>query len=256
MAQSLPKIFSERIHVDVFRGHLDRMISVIPGTSFCLTGENPVGCLVTGTVESIVLHEGLQYIHGVAVLLYPVTADTPGYLGEDMTGQVRNRYPGENEKPCVIGKGGEVCLTPLLIPAYKLIAGGRLPGSGSKEKTRQKAIIAVSNQIPHILPHGRAMPKIVIARQKIGEQGMIIGCGLYGCNYQRNKAAQRTAYCFAGMGDRLRRWFSRPVRRGTLTGWQLDIAFPFKLEQQASTRHILELVPVCSYPVPCSTQFP
>lgn len=218
MAQSAPEIFDQRIHIDVFRGHLDRMISVIAGTSLCLTGQNPVGCLVTGAAESLCVYECLQYVHGVAVFFYPVTTDTPGYPGEDMTGQVRNRDPRQNEEPCVIRKVGELSLTALLIPADKPIAGGGLPGRGAKKEARYGAMMVVINEISHILAHGGSMPQIVILRQKRGEEPMIIGCGLYRRNGERNKASQRIAYLFGSMRRRERGGFAKPVPRGALTG--------------------------------------
>jgi hypothetical protein len=115
---------------------------------------------------------------------------------------VRNPYPGQDEEPGVIGKGGEIRFTDGAIPAYKAISRGRFPGRGAKEQARQRAIMAVTNQILHILAHGRAMSQIVILRQKSAEEPMIIRGGLYGRNGQGNKASQRTAYCFASMRRR------------------------------------------------------
>jgi hypothetical protein len=103
-----------------------------------------------------------------------------------MTGRAGNANPGPNKEPRVIGKGGEIDFAYVAIPAYRPIAGG-LPGRGAKKWTCCRAINAVTDQIPHILSHGSAMPQIVIMSQKTGEERMIIGCGLCRRNFQKNK---------------------------------------------------------------------
>jgi hypothetical protein len=45
---------------------------------------NPIGRLVTGAAESVLLHEGLQQVNGVAVARLPVRVDSSSDLRKDM----------------------------------------------------------------------------------------------------------------------------------------------------------------------------
>ena len=49
----------------------------VAAASPSLTDIDPVGCLVTGTLEAIPFHEGFQQINWMPVFLHPVTIDTP-----------------------------------------------------------------------------------------------------------------------------------------------------------------------------------
>jgi len=70
------------------------MIAVVAGAAFGLTGENPVCRLVTDTPEQGSVDKGLQQIDRMSVLFLPVVADAADNPGEDVTGQMRNPYPG------------------------------------------------------------------------------------------------------------------------------------------------------------------
>jgi hypothetical protein len=77
------------IKVNVLYGSMNLMVSVAfalarpPGG---LAHMNPVGRLVTGAAESVLLHEGLQQVNGMAVARLPVCVDASSDLRKDMAG--------------------------------------------------------------------------------------------------------------------------------------------------------------------------
>ena len=56
-------------------------------------------------LEAAAIDEGLQAIEGVAMLRDPIGLDSPRDPREDMTGQVRNPDPGQDEKSGVVNVG-------------------------------------------------------------------------------------------------------------------------------------------------------
>jgi len=51
---------------------------IAAAVSFDLTNVDPVGSLVTDTMETLFLYKGFQHIDGMTVSFYPVFSDTLG----------------------------------------------------------------------------------------------------------------------------------------------------------------------------------
>src|SRR5262249_37190878 len=106
---------------------------------------DPVGRLIAGAAESVLLHEGLQQMKAMAVTSLPVPIDPSGDLGKEMTGQVWHDHGRQDEKSAVVGDERQA-LGPLLgRPTDPPITRGALPGGGPKKQARQIRARATAN---------------------------------------------------------------------------------------------------------------
>jgi hypothetical protein len=78
---------------------MNRIITV-PMILACSSGGlahvNPVGGLVAGAVESVLLDEALQQVNRMAVASLPVRLNPARNLRKHMARQVPHLYPGQN----------------------------------------------------------------------------------------------------------------------------------------------------------------
>jgi hypothetical protein len=82
----LPHIDSQGIEVDLLEGSIDPVVTILAGSSRGSTDMNPVGRLVTGAPESVLLHESFQQLKAMAVTPLPISIDAVGNLSQDMAG--------------------------------------------------------------------------------------------------------------------------------------------------------------------------
>ena len=64
---------------------------------------NPIGRLVACAGEAFGIHKGLQIINRMIIEFLPVHTDSAGHLPENMTGQVGDLYPRQDQEPCIAG---------------------------------------------------------------------------------------------------------------------------------------------------------
>src|SRR5271169_4180654 len=107
---------------------------------------NPVGCLVAGAGEAILLHEGLQQVQGMAVASLPVSVEAAGDLGKDMAGQGSNVDPGQNQESAVVGDKVQALRALSGRPANPPISRSALPGGRAEEQTSQGLGATTANQ--------------------------------------------------------------------------------------------------------------
>ena len=69
------------------------MALILARASGCLAHMDPVGGLVAGAPESVLLHEGLQQMQAMALAMLPVGIDPPGNVSKNMARQMRNPNP-------------------------------------------------------------------------------------------------------------------------------------------------------------------
>ena len=121
-------MFCQWIQVNILYGSFDGVISVIAGTAFGLPGESPVGGLVADASVPGAIDKGFEQINRVAVLYLPVRTDPFCNLGQDMTGQMGNPYPGKDQKTGVIGEVAKIFPAHLAVPTDKVVARSAFPG--------------------------------------------------------------------------------------------------------------------------------
>ena len=126
---------------------------------------HPVGRLVTGAPEPVLLHEGLQHVKGMAVALLPVGGDSLSDLPENMAGQMSRLEPTARSENAVIGDERQAVRALLSRPTNPPIAGSTLPGRRSKEQAGQIDARATSNQVADVLADGPAIAEVVMSGQ-------------------------------------------------------------------------------------------
>ena len=95
----------------VFCRDAQAMMAVIAAAPRALADQLPVGGPIAHTAIAAAIDEGLQAIEGVAILRHPIGLDAPRDPRQEMTGQVRNLDPGQDEKSGVVRHIGQVALT-------------------------------------------------------------------------------------------------------------------------------------------------
>ena len=138
------------------------MIAIIAGAALGLAGKNPVCRLITNAPEQGSVNKGLQQIDGVTILLMPVSADTTGDPGEDMTGQMGNPDPGQDEEAHVVRQIPQVAFPFLLCPPDGGIPWCGFPCRGAKQETSQEAVLTIADQILEVFPDGAPVTQVMI----------------------------------------------------------------------------------------------
>lgn len=129
------------------------MFSVIAGSAFGLAEANPVGCFVASSLEAVALDEGLQQKDGMPVLAHPVAAYSFCDSRQNVTCQVRDRDPGQDEKPAVVGYQMHVCFALLCVPADERIPRPRFPCCRAEHEAGQGVLMFVEHEVVHVLSH-------------------------------------------------------------------------------------------------------
>jgi hypothetical protein len=104
------------------------MIAVIAAAPRALTDPLPVGGPIADTAIATAIDEGLQAMERVAILRRPIGLDALRDAREEMTGQVRNPDPGQDEKAGVVCHVGQVALARQGTPTDPGIARAAFPG--------------------------------------------------------------------------------------------------------------------------------
>src|SRR6266852_668445 len=120
-------IATQWIKVNVLEGSIDLVLPILACASGGLTNLDPVGRLVTGASESVLLHKGLQQVNGMAVAPLPVGLDPAGDLSKNMAGQRGHPQPRQDQKTAVVSDEGQALGTLPGRPTNPPISGRALP---------------------------------------------------------------------------------------------------------------------------------
>jgi hypothetical protein len=116
-----------------------------------LADQLPVGGPIADTAIAAAIDQALQAIEGVAILGHPIGLDAPRDSREQMTGQVRNPNPGQDEKSRVVRHVGQVALTHRRRPTDPSIARATLEGRRAKQQAGQWLPVAAVHEILQVL---------------------------------------------------------------------------------------------------------
>ncbi len=83
---------------------------------------------VAGSPKPIAIHEGLQQFDAVSVLGCPIGIEATDDMPQQMTGQMWDAHPRQNQKASVVGQARKTAAALIRIPPDPLIAGLGLPG--------------------------------------------------------------------------------------------------------------------------------
>src|SRR5437016_2470516 len=243
----------ERIHVDLFDGDLQRVIAILPRAALRLPDPLPVGRLIHRAAKAITFHKRLHQGDRVSVLVLPVRRKPPQHAPQDLTPQVRNTHPGQNEKFMIVGDAGQLRAPFFLAPANILIALPALPGRRTKQQARQQPPPVLANGILQVLSYCAAGAKIVKLRQRGGQ---LLPLGLRTADFLYFNRAQ---FCESTAVGCLIPHASREHARAHTVGRYLtprgkgNQAPLMQFQQQRPCRHVLPQ-PSPITPIPLLTQ--
>ena len=101
----------------------------------------------------------------MSVFIHPVVTDPPGNPAQDMAGQMRDPYPGQDQETHIVGDKMEVAPAGGDVPSDKGVPGLGFPGGRAEEEAGQGIAIPIKDEIAHILADGSAIIQIVVKRE-------------------------------------------------------------------------------------------
>ena len=101
-AEPLFKIVAQRVEVDVFNGHLHRMVAIVPAAAASLPHPQPVGRPVANTGKTLALDKSLRQARREMVFALPVGAQPAQDSAQNVAGQMRHAHMGQNEKTAIV----------------------------------------------------------------------------------------------------------------------------------------------------------
>ncbi len=87
----------------------------------------PIGRAVAVSLESLDIHQCFNQPGTYAVRLFPIVAECTHGQGQNMTGQIGDSYPGEDQETAVTDQVLEVGLASIVVPADPGISGFHAP---------------------------------------------------------------------------------------------------------------------------------
>ena len=124
-------MFVQGITEDVLQAPVLLVRMVILSPAGCKPQVVPVCCPVAGPRKSpLGVDEGLEPYNRMVVQRFPVRGDAPRYEPEQVRGQVRHGYPGQDKKAGVDGDLVEIGDPFLLCPSEVSVPYADVAGSG------------------------------------------------------------------------------------------------------------------------------
>jgi hypothetical protein len=173
-AQGLPEVSGEGIEINVLHRHTEVIVTVLSGASFGLTDIEPVSCLVADALEAVAFDKGLSHVDGMTVFVHPILPDASKDPAKNMTGQMRNTNPGQDEEAGIVGHEYNVLSSCFRLPSDEDIARCTLPCCGTEEEAGQVPTGAIPNQVLYIFSNSSVEPDVVISAQVISHTTLIV----------------------------------------------------------------------------------
>src|SRR5208283_468574 len=144
-AEPLFKILAQRIEVDVFNGHLQPMVTIVPASTAGLAHPQPVGRPVANPGKTLSLDKSLRQARGDVVFALPVRTQAPQDSAQNVAGQMWHTHMGQNEKTAIVSYQREPLLALLSAPADEGITVFYFPGRSAKEHASQVTSVTIPN---------------------------------------------------------------------------------------------------------------
>ena len=97
----------------------------------------------------------------------PIGVEAGGDLSQEMTGEMGDAHPGEDEEAGVIGDLVEMGLPVLRRPADEEIPGFDRPCRSAEEEAGQGAVVTIADEVFQVFADGGGEAEIVIALKKV-----------------------------------------------------------------------------------------
>lgn len=136
----------------------------------------------------------------MAILGQPIGLDTPRDAGEQMTGQVRNVHPGQDEEARVVRHQRQIARACRCQPTDPGIARAAFSRCRAEQQAGHRAPVAAVNEVRHVLAHGVAQAQFVVGGEHTTKPPVLVAGGVNAGDPQPPQLLQRTDDRLAAMG--------------------------------------------------------
>jgi hypothetical protein len=123
----------------------------------------PIGRPISRCFEAADFDKALQQGQLDSKPCAPILRQAPSQLGQEVTGQVSDSNPRQQQKAAVIGDALQMKAPLLIAPADKSIPIRAVPSGRSDQMHRQIASPSVLDQIEQVTTHGPIASQVMIA---------------------------------------------------------------------------------------------
>src|SRR5580704_15905257 len=152
---------------------LDRAVRYIAVRSLAPAGRlsqpYPVRRVVTGTAESLWIHERFQKVQRVPIETLPVLGDAHGHAAQNVGGEMFHLDPGQNQVTRVISKKANITPPRCRTPADVAIARSQMP-RGTRPGEAGNRSRSSPDQILQLLPDRLLIAQIMMLLQQTVKQ--------------------------------------------------------------------------------------
>src|SRR6266571_5985034 len=241
MTQLLAEVTLEGIHKNILHWRLELVSAVLPGASLSLADVKPIGGPITTTSEPLPLDKRFQQHYRMAVMRLPIASHTARHPAQNVTGQLRHAYPGQDQKPTIVDDPAQVGLAFVGCPANERISGLGFPSRRAKQGTGQITTLTILHQIAQIFSYRAAVGQVVIPRQIRVELHRLPLAGAEHVPLKRPQLRHGLLDLWGsgrGQSGQARR---KSRTSAPLAGWQLNPTSPFELVEEGACRHVFDL---------------
>lgn len=160
MHKDLSKVFNQRVEEDRFNRTGKPVVDVPFASSLGETHMNPVGRLIAGSLESFVIHKGLQKDDRMVVDFLPVLWEDSDHSPQEVRCQMGNLDPGQDEEAGVLGNKMDVSISVIGLPSDEAIPRGHLPGCSSPAEASQRPPL-MEGHILEVFSHGLTVTQVM-----------------------------------------------------------------------------------------------
>ena len=167
--EQFPKPLRQRIPQNLFDRSVRHIAVGLFAASRRLTKQHPVGRSVTGSTESLGIHEGLQKVNRMPVHPLPVIGDPRRHAAENVRRQMFDPDPRQNEKAGVVGDEADIAAPRFGAPADITVATAQVPRRRGPGQAGDRPPLR-PHQILQVFSHRLLIAEIMVLLKQAVEQ--------------------------------------------------------------------------------------
>lgn len=253
MGKDLPEVFGKGVEED----RLNRekiLVGAIPFASALSEADrNPIGRLVTDSLEAGEVHESLQEHDGMMVDLLPVLGEDFDHSPQDVGGQMEHSHPGQDKETSILNNEMDVSIPVKRFPSDEMIPADHLPGCRPPTEASQGAIL-MEDDILKVFPNRLTVAKVMIGLNETFVEGLPLGASHH-LDLDGTKLVERSGNGrLAGKRNLDRGGTPWAIPMPILAGRKLHPPRPFQAQEEFATGHGFGQA-ISLFPVPEATEF-
>jgi len=210
-------ILAKGKYIHIFNSKRKATVSILPPSATSRAHMPPIGCPITGPLESIPFYKGLQQQRLKTVTLKPILGQSSDTQRQNVRSQIRYLNLRQNQKATVTNHPRQMFSTSRIAPTNPAISRFNSPGCCAECQTTQPAIERAFDQISHLsTTKGTSTQIMEPIHESIPHPGVFASTAAYPYQLNTTQLFQIAAYRLNLLNDRL--------------------LFPFRLKQAFNSR--------------------